>query len=217
MFNANKPNDAGLPSTGQLIRSTLIALAAAIVILVTIVLPSEYAIDPTGIGRVLGLTHMGEVKQQLAAEVNADEQKAMSPVETPAAQSPALPEPSVEAPPPQSASEAPAPPSPVKSDEVSFTLKPSEGTEYKFTMREGAKASFSWEVTGGVVNYDLHGTAKSGSETSYRKGREVQTDSGDLVAAFDGAHGWFWRNRGTQDVTITLKTSGDYGELKRVK
>ncbi|HAJ46138.1 MAG TPA: transmembrane anchor protein, partial [Alphaproteobacteria bacterium] len=115
------------------------------------------------------------------------------------------------------AADAPAAPPTGESDDLSFTLKPSEGTEYKLTMRKGAKATFVWEVTGGVVNYDLHGTATSGSETSYRKGREVQTDSGELVAAFDGAHGWFWRNRGTQDVTITLKTSGDYGELKRVK
>lgn len=218
MFNANKPSDADLPTTGQLIRSTVIALAAAIVILVTIVLPSEYAIDPTGIGRALGLTHMGEVKKQLAAEAHADEQKAAQAEEVVAPPPAAAPaEPAVEAAPLQTVVDTPSAPPAVKSDEVSFTLKPSEGTEYKLTMREGAKVAFGWDVVGGVVNYDLHGTAKSGSETSYRKGREVQTDSGDLVAAFDGAHGWFWRNRGTQDVTITLKTSGDYLELKRVK
>jgi hypothetical protein len=215
MFNANRPDERDLPTTGQLIRSTVIAIGVAIVLLVTIALPSEYAIDPTGIGKALGLTHMGEIKQQLAAEAHSDEMAAQAPVE---AAPEAAPEVVAEAQP----AEAPAEPAPAaaaagKTDEASFTLKPSEGTEYKLTMQEGAKVAFTWSVEGGVVNYDLHGTARTGAETSYRKGREVQTDSGDLVAAFDGAHGWFWRNRGKQDVTVTLRVSGDYGELKRLK
>ena len=37
-----------------------------------------------------------------------------------------------------------------------------------------------------------------------------------LVAAFDGKHGWFWRNRSSSEITITLKTSGDYEQIKRV-
>jgi len=215
MFNANRPDERDLPTTGQLIRSTLIAIGVALVLLVTIVLPSEYAIDPTGIGSALGLTHMGEIKQQLAAEAHSDEMAAQAPVEaTPAAVPAAI----AEAQPAEVPAEpAPAPAAPGKTDEASFTLKPAEGTEYKLTMQEGAKVAFTWSVEGGVVNYDLHGTARSGSETSYRKGREVQTDTGELVAAFDGAHGWFWRNRGTQDVTVTLRVSGDYGELKRLK
>ena len=36
------------------------------------------------------------------------------------------------------------------------------------------------------------------------------------AAAFDGSHGWFWRNRGKADVTVTLRTDGDYAEIKRV-
>ena len=36
--------------------------------LVTCVMPAEYAIDPTGMGKVLGLTKMGEIKQSLAEE-----------------------------------------------------------------------------------------------------------------------------------------------------
>jgi hypothetical protein len=50
----------------------------------------------------------------------------------------------------------------------------------------------------------------------YKKGREVASDSGTLTAAYDGSHGWFWRNRGSRDVTITLKTNGAYTEIKRV-
>jgi hypothetical protein len=38
-----------------------------------------------------------------------------------------------------------------------------------------------------------------------------------LVAAFTGNHGWFWRNRGEADVTVTLQTGGAYSDIKRVK
>ncbi len=51
MYNSEKPDLAELPSTAQLLRSTFIALIAAIAVLVMIVLPAEYGIDPTGIGR----------------------------------------------------------------------------------------------------------------------------------------------------------------------
>jgi hypothetical protein len=30
-------------------------------------------------------------------------------------------------------------------------------------------------------------------------------------------HGWFWRNRGREPVTITLRTRGAYTELKEIK
>ena len=72
MYNTDMPNRAELPSTGKLIRSTLLAAVAATVLLVTVVLPAEYAIDPTGAGRLLGLTDMGEIKQQLAEEAELD-------------------------------------------------------------------------------------------------------------------------------------------------
>jgi len=68
MFNVEKPSLNELPTSAQLIRSTAIAAASAAVILVTVVLPAEYDIDPTGIGGVLGLAEMGEIKSQLAAE-----------------------------------------------------------------------------------------------------------------------------------------------------
>lgn len=72
MYNTNIPTQADLPTSGQLLRSTAIALVTAAILLVTVVLPSEYAIDPTGIGKLLGLTEMGEIKAELAAEAEAD-------------------------------------------------------------------------------------------------------------------------------------------------
>ncbi len=57
---------------GGLLRSTLIATGAAVAVLTVFYLPSEYGVDPTGLGGVLGLTEMGLIKQQLYAEDAAD-------------------------------------------------------------------------------------------------------------------------------------------------
>jgi hypothetical protein len=51
-----------------LIKSTVIAAISAVVVLVTCVMPAEYGIDPTGIGKAIGLVEMGEIKQSLAKE-----------------------------------------------------------------------------------------------------------------------------------------------------
>lgn len=59
-------------SPSGLLRSTLIASAAAIGVLTVFYLPAEYGIDPTGLGAVLGLTEMGQIKQQLVGEASQD-------------------------------------------------------------------------------------------------------------------------------------------------
>jgi hypothetical protein len=60
------PTAAELPSKRQLNRATLLAAGVAAVLLVTTILPAEYGVDPTGVGSVLGLTPMGEMKWEQA-------------------------------------------------------------------------------------------------------------------------------------------------------
>jgi len=84
-------------------------------------------------------------------------------------------------------------------------------------MREGARVNFEWTVAGGVVNFDTHADRPGLSYHGYEKGQAQAPDSGELVAAFDGMHGWFWPNRGRAPVTVTLRTRGDYTELKEIK
>src|SRR5215204_7407468 len=73
MYNTDMPTRAELPTSAQLIRSTLIAAGVAAALLVAVVLPAEYGIDPTGAGRAFGLAEMGEIKGQLAKEAEADQ------------------------------------------------------------------------------------------------------------------------------------------------
>ncbi len=209
MYNNDIPSRAELPSSRQLIRSTIVAAVSAVVLLYTVVLPSEYGVDPTGIGRTLGLTEMGEIKTRLAKE--AAEDAAAATVKAPIA--PPTASPSADA---TAAKNAPASDTPAWRDEITFTLTPGQGTEIKLKMKEGEKALYAWSVQGGVVNFDTHGDA-TGRSISYQKGRGVASDEGELVAAFTGNHGWFWRNRGEAKVTVILRTRGDYSDIKRVK
>jgi hypothetical protein len=98
-------------------------------------------------------------------------------------------------------------------DEVSYSLAPGEGIEVKLVMQEGQTARFEWTANGSVVNYDTHGDG-SGQKVSYEQGRGVPDQAGELTAAFTGNHGWFWRNRTDAPVTVTLRTAGDYAEMK---
>lgn len=229
MYNTNRPSREELPSTAKLIRSTIIAAIVALVLLVTVVMPAEYALDPTGAGRLLGLTEMGEIKEQLEEEAAADEAAQMEAVRSagdqPAAEvaQPVAEEPAQEAsaPEPETASaeekqpSEPAPTEPQWQDEVRVVLTPGEGTEFKLTMDEGAVARFSWVSEGGPINYDTHGDG-GGQSISYEKGRGVPEDEGELEAAFTGNHGWFFRNRNDNDITLVLRTGGDYGQLKKM-
>ena len=206
MYNSDTPSQAELPSSNQLIKSTILAAIAAIVLLFTVVLPAEYGIDPTGVGKLLRLTEMGQVKQQLAEEAAADAAGLLT-TETPDVDNVT-----------EKAVNATIADTTVTNgqwrDEIPFTLTPGEGTEIKLKMSEGDKANYSWAVTGGEVNFDTHGDAL-GKSISYEKGRGVASDEGVLEAAFTGNHGWFWRNRGQSDVQVVLRTSGEYSSIKK--
>ena len=215
MFNAEKPSLNELPTSAQLIRSTAIAAVSAVAILVTVVLPAEYDIDPTGIGGMLGLAEMGEIKSQLAAEAEADRIKALEEQGALVTQE-------------QSslmndifsvfvgaahAEEVPFEPVQEWRDEITFTLAPGESAEWKLVMEEGQTAEFVMLVEGGRVNFDLHGHGSGQSET-YEKGRGSTGEEGEITAGFAGQHGWFWRNRDKTVVTVTVRVRGEYAEFK---
>ena len=111
---------------------------------------------------------------------------------------------------------APAVVAPVRSDRTSLTLEPDEGGEIKLTMKEGDRADFTWSTDGGAVNYDTHADGRGIPYHGYGKGTDTSVQ-GMLVAAFDGKHGWFWRNRGDETVTITLETRGAYERVEFIE
>lgn len=214
MYNANVPDKSELPSTKQLLKSTALALVAAVILLFTVVMPAEYGSDPTGVGRWLGLVEMGEIKASLKEEAELDE--AMEAAEDSSSNY-------QEAPSPAArfglallnlvVGEAAA----AEDKALTYTLKNNQAVEVKLVMKKGAKVRYRWVSEGGKVNFDTHGDNKKIDYHNYNKGRKVSGDEGKLVAAFTGNHGWFWRNRSGKTVTITLSVEGDYSAVKRVK
>ena len=200
-------SERDFPTAKQLRRSTVTALLLAAILLVTVVYPSEYGIDPTGIGDWLGLKQMGEVKTSLAQE--ATQEATQNVRRDMSASVPAKP---------RSASGTAEGIASQKQDSVTITLRPGQGAEVKLVMQQDAEAVYEW-IADAPINVDVHGEPvekTQGPSHSYKKERQIAQSAGTIVAAFEGTHGWFWRNRTERDVTLRLSTSGMYKEMKRI-
>jgi hypothetical protein len=228
MYNTDIPARAELPSSAHLLRSTGIAAAVAAALLVTLILPAEYGIDATGLGRVLGLTQMGDVKTAQTSQATKGNTTAPSAPKASAASAstPTLPVAATpaSAPTPASPSAAGAPAAAsnaaaTQEHVTTITLANGQAAEIKLSMRKNAVVQFDWSTAGVPVNYDTHGDPDGAPKDFYHgygKGSNKTGMQGDLVAAFDGVHGWYWRNRSGVAATITLKTKGSYSKLERV-
>lgn len=179
-------------STGQLIKSLVIAIAVAAVLLVVAVLPAEYGVDPLGAGRVMGLT-------QLAANDAVAEEVA------PAA---------------TGAGEGSAPviqhAEPFQSKSLTVTLEAFEGIEVKAQMAQGEQFAFNWATDGAPVYTDMHGEkldAASDEFSTYWKEKQQQSGQGVFTAPFDGTHGWYWQNMTEEPIVINVEVSGFFRKV----
>lgn len=190
-----------LPTTKQLNRATLITAGVATLLLVTTVFPAEYGIDPTGVGRLLNLTEMGEMKraQTAASPAEVDTSNILLDAE------------SVEA---NSSTDAAT----RRSGEITMILQPNEGGEVKASMTASGEFAFAWSTDGAPINWEIHGEkfgARKGDYTSYGKGTSAGQNGG-FRAPFDGTHGWFWRNRSGGPITVTVRATGAFQKFARV-
>ena len=201
MFNAQKPSENDLPSSSQLLKSTIIALAVAGALLLCVVTPAEYGKDPTGVGELLGLKQMGEIKIRLEKESLNKKQVYNEHISLKVGV--------------RENSET----SEENQDVLEFIIEPDDAIEIKLEMIEGSFAKYNWETKNGGLNYNLHGDGYKGSQKSitYKKGRMISSDSGEIISEFDGYYGWFWRNRNSTAVTVTLETIGNYIQIKKLR
>ena len=183
------------PSKRRLAVTTATALAVAVVLLVTIVLPAEYGIDPLHTGAALGLTAMSAPAAAKAAEVPAGATMYKPVQDGPISYYSAA----------------------YKVDSTVLKLGPYEYLEYKYRLEKDASMMFSWTATA-AVTHDFHGDPGSGkgAERSYDK-KDRQTSSGTLTAPFAGMHGWFWENPSGETITITLNSAGFYSSAMETR
>lgn len=208
MTDNNIPSNSELPSVAKLIKSTILAITLATIILFTGVLPAEYGIDPTGIGNMLGLSKMGEIKVSLAQEVAAE--KTIETIqESTAGNSSKMVAKAVEK------DTSPQLQAPLRTDTIAITLKPNEGKEIKLKMNKGEKVNYVWWTSHGRANFDAHADSKK-LQINYRSYGKGSADrkEGIMEAAFDGKHGWFWRNRTSKTMTITLEVKGEHSAIE---
>ena len=201
MFNTYKPSENDLPSSSLLFKSTIIALAVAGVLLLCVVIPAEYGTDPTGVGKLLGLKQMGEIKANLEKESQNENQKFDEYVSTNEEMRKRFQN------------------TKVNKDVMEFVIAPDDAIEVKLEMEKGSSGKYKWNTNSGGLNYNLHGDGYKGSQksTPYKKGRMTTSDNGEFKAEFDGYHGWFWRNRNSEIVTVILETDGEYIQIKRME
>jgi len=183
-------NTQTMMSRKGLLTSTGIALLTALAIVFVVVLPAEYAVDVTGVGRLIGLQSMGEAKMVADAQnggevMNAHDRK------------------------PRSAKV-----------EVNFkgkeeleykaVLAQGEPLLYSWTVQGGpVYFEFHGDPTEGKWPKDYY--------RSYQIKESSSAEQGSFVAPFTGNHGWYFRNLSTEPAIVTLEVSGYYSKLGRVE
>jgi hypothetical protein len=196
----------------KIIKATLISVIVGTLLLVIAVLPAEYGMDPTGAGNLLGFS-----KLYVPEAAGTNTLGAM----VPGASNPTIKlekagsGPNVERP---AEADNPPPPTQLKSreDETKVVVPAGKGIEFKIDMLKYGKMKYEWTTSNGEVLYfDFHGEVKQ-----EKKVKEVYFESytiansnnmvGTLLAPYDGKHGWFFRNTGSEDVTVNLRLKGQY-------
>lgn len=164
------------------------ALLIAGLVLVAVVLPAEYALDPLGTGAKLGLLDLGLTGQQVDA-LEAGKGAAAGGGAILAPQDAAF-----------------------KQETITFEAGPREGFEYKYRLEKGEALLYSWTASV-PVNTEFHAEpdgAPRGYAQTYEKKDGMTGASGTLTAPFSGIHGWYWENTTDQPATVTLATAGYY-------
>lgn len=211
MSEPNSPFEAKPPPARKILISVVAAVVVAAVVLVTIILPAEYNIDPTGVGGALGLTALNAPAQpggktiQIVEVVGGNEKYREVPIPDFGEPVP-LPNPAVF----QKQGAV------ARADSKTVTLQPNEKTEIKTLLKAAQVVTFSWRAEGGLVYVDFHGHEPDAGDDYWVRYEEQESGSegsGSLVAPFAGEHGWFWMNISEQPVTIKLEVSGYYDKI----
>jgi hypothetical protein len=184
------------PSKKAIAKATGIALAVALVILFTAVLPAEYGIDPLKTGKLLHLTDLAKATESKAESKPVGARPVAAPAGIYTAQSGIF-----------------------KTDSEDLSLMAGEGVEIKYHMQKGAGMLYSWKATAPVA-FEFHGEPDNKPNKDYFESYELNDQAGSdhsagsFTAPSTGIHGWFWENKGKKEVQIHLVTAGFYDSAK---
>lgn len=196
----------------KIIKATISSMIIGFVLLITAVLPAEYGIDPTGAGKLFGFSRLyiaedskarteGSEKMTLAGLPLIKMGKAGSGLDVPR----------------PSEADNPAPEIQLihREDSVEVIVPAGKGIEYKINMLKHGKMKYEWTTNNAILYFDFHGEVKQKSTTKavYFESYAIANSNnmvGTFLSPYEGKHGWFFRNNGSEDVTVTLKMKGEY-------
>jgi hypothetical protein len=179
-----------------LLTASAAALGVATLLFVVAVLPAEYGVDPTGLGRATGIARIwAPPEEKIAADAGG---VAAQRSETAA----------------------------FRTDRFRIPLGPGgdpmrrNALEFKVHMQKGSTMVYSWTVPDHAESAlpvffrsELHGhTVQNGKAmqvVEYRKATGF-SDAGALTAPIDGVHGWYVSNASQYPVTMELTLAGFY-------
>src|ERR1700736_4757929 len=181
------------PSKKALAKATGIALAVALLLLFTTVLPAEYGVDTLKTGAALGLTGLAK----------SGDTKGRAPVAAAVVQTGVYT----------------AQPRIYKVDSEDLALQPGEGVEIKYHMQKGAGMVYAWKANG-TLTFEFHGEPAQKPNPDYFESYELDNkvgkdaSYGSFTAPSTGIHGWFWQNKGSKPVQFHLNVAGFFDSAK---
>ena len=183
------PSTVG-PSGAAILKAAVIALAAALVILFTIVLPAEYGIDPLKTGSALNLVGLGQTAAGTSGRATPA-QAGITTVENVV----------------------------YKVDSEDIGLHPNQAIEMKYHMHKGASLVYTWKATG-KVQFEFHGEPDRKPRPDYFESYMLDNKTGQdhsygsFTAPTTGLHGWFLQNKEKEDVRLRLTVTGFFDSVK---
>lgn len=187
------------PSRNGLLKTTLTASLLAAGLLSLVILPAEYGIDPTGFGKITGLTELSSEEHNTSNNATHSD-KLDTPFPT---------------------GKANLHDGPPITRSFNILLKPADEVEYKTLLPAGEPIFYSWSVQSDEETYvDFHGDPTEGEfpegySQSYETG-ETTGSAGSFTATFTGNHGWYWLNISENEIVINLEVTGYYDSLKEI-
>jgi len=166
------------PSRAKLAIATLAALVVAGIVLVTVVLPAEYGIDPLGTGEALGVLSVSGGGAVSAIPVRADgliDQSSGYRVD-------------------QRSFEL----EPGGFVEFKYRLEAGQAMVYSWSASYWVRSEMHSEADG----------APAGTAEFFEVVERGLERNGSYVAPFPGIHGWYWLNETDRLVTVTLNAAG---------
>jgi hypothetical protein len=188
-----KPSNASLTLT---VIASLVSMLVTVTFLFVAVLPAIYGIDPTGLGKALGINGLlPQPNQATSAQVQTQSDN-IKPAQT------------NNAPPVVSAESLPE----ERKDNVTLVIPPKQELNYRLFMERDYALDYSWATDGKPIYTELRGERITANKNEIKNFAKITDNKakGFFMIPFAGNFGWHWENKSDQAITVRLTTKGAY-------